>query len=73
LLEEFGDDEGGSGGVAWRDDFAEMAGREFQGCDLRSGFFGGRSTMSGWKLLAKLVAELFNLQDAQNMFIRTLF
>lgn len=73
LLEEFGDDEGGSGGVAWRDDFAEMAGREFQGGGLRRGFFGGRSTMSGRKLLAKLAAELLNLQDAQNVFIRTFF
>ncbi len=30
LIEEFGDDEGGSGGVAWRDDFAEVAGSEFE-------------------------------------------
>jgi len=28
LVEEFGDDKGGPGGVSWRDDFAEMTGGE---------------------------------------------
>lgn len=72
--EEFGDDEGGSGGLVGRDDFAEMARGEFEG-GLRRGFCGGweRGAMSGRKLLAKLAAELLYLQDAQNMFNRTCY
>lgn len=71
--EEFGDDEGGSGGVVGRDDFAEMAGREFERGLWGGGFLGNGGAMSGRELLAKLPAELVDLQDAQNMFIRTLF
>ena len=74
LIKEFGDDEGGSGGVAGRDDFAEMTWGELERNSLRSRFgrSGNRITMSGRKLLVKLAAELINLQDAQNVFIRTL-
>lgn len=72
FVEEFGNDEGGSGGLVRGDDFAEVAGGEFER-SLGKGFLGDGGTMSGREFLAKLAAELVDLQDAQNMFIRTLF
>lgn len=72
LGEEFFEDEGGAGGGMGRDDFAEMAGGEFER-GLWCGGVRDGSAMSGRELLAKLAAELVDLQDAQNMFIRTLF
>lgn len=73
FVEEFGNDERGSSGVARGDDFAEMAGGKFERSGLGNGLFGNRCAMSGRELLTKLSAELVDLQDAQNMFIRTLF
>lgn len=72
--EEFGNDEGGSGGLARGDDFAEMSGGEFEG-GLSWGFPGDwdGSAMSGRELFTKLASELINLENAQNMFIRTCF
>lgn len=72
FVEELGNDEGGSGGMVWGDDFVEMSGGKFEGSSLMNGLFGNGGTMSGRELLTKLTAELVDLQDAQNMFIRTL-
>ncbi|MFT6181899.1 MAG: hypothetical protein ACJA1W_004266, partial [Akkermansiaceae bacterium] len=51
FVEEFGDNEGGSGGVVGGDDFAEVAGGEFKG-SLGEDFLGDGGTMSGRELLA---------------------
>ena len=72
--EEFGNDERGSGGLARGDDFAEMTGGEFEGglSRGRGGDWDG-SAMSGRELFTKLASELINLENAQSVFIRTLF
>ena len=74
FFEEFGNDEGGSGGLTRGDDLAELTRGEFEG-SLWKGFPGSRkgSTMSGRELLTKLTAELLDLENAQNMFNRTAF
>jgi hypothetical protein len=72
FFKEFGNDEGRSGGLAGGNDFAEVARGEFErgACLL---FDRNGSTMGSRELLAKLTAELVDLKDAQNMFIRTPF
>ena len=72
--EEIGNDEGSSRGLMRSDDFTEVPGGEFEGSlDALRFFDWNRRAMSSRELFAKLTAELVDLLDAQNMFIRTVF
>ncbi len=74
LVEEFAENEGGSGGRMGRDDFAELSGGKLEGS--RHWFFGGNrngSPVGRREFFPQLLPKLLDLQDAQNMFIRTLF
>lgn len=74
LVEEFAENEGGSGRRMGRDDFAELPGGKLEGSRHR--FFGGSwngSPVGRREFFPELLPKMFDLQDAQNMFIRTLF
>lgn len=72
FVEEFRDDERDPGGGFWGDDFAEVSCGEFQFLRFGNVLCRNRGAMGSRELLAKLAAEVGNLQDAQDVFIRTL-
>lgn len=74
LIEEGFQDKGGPGGRMGRDDFAEVTREKGERIRHRRVLRRRhRSPLSRRKLLAKPATELFDGQDAQKMFTRTLF